>query len=345
MMKWPHLAPALVHIGAIYAPNILRELRDLVFWSLDGWEAQSLCPDKALVRWLLEPKAVGRDGRWWELFVDLQEKLVEAQNRGDILITVATGLSTAEQLMPGVLPNTRSLLANAWEWAPPLDFARNTVRAAGNWWPVVAVEWLETEERVLQGPSLNKPDFATLNTDRQREKYNARVTGDHVPTIKEEKRWAKDQGIPPESIARSIQCAGVYGATDPNDASSPAEAREAERIPSEEPRGNAEKTFRISALAPGVTRAAQGRGGRKKGSGAIDDTPRLRAMLDLLVKGQALSVHHAARKIAKSMLVTSQSRDADVSRLRGKFAKAHGTEPPTGKTWGDVAAELTVNGA
>jgi hypothetical protein len=246
-LKWPHLAPALVHIGAIYAPNILRELRDLVFRCLEGWEVQSLSPDKALMRWLLEPRAVGRDARWYELFVGLQEKLVAAQNRGEILITVATGLSTAEQLMAGVLLNTRSLVAHAWEWAAPLDFAQNAVWAAGKWWLVVTVEWVETGERALPGPPPNKVD------------------------------------------------------------------------------------------------AAQRRGGRKRGSGAIEDTPRLLDMLDLLDKGQARSVHDAACKIAKSMVETSQSRVADISRLRGKFARAYGTEPPAGKTWGDVAAELKGN--
>ena len=92
-----------------------------------------------------------------------------------------------------------------------------------------------------------------------------------------------------------------------------------------------------------MKRANQSRGGRKKGSGAIDDAPWLRAMLDLLVNGQAPSVHDAAGKIAASMPGTSQSRDADINRLRRKFAKVYGTKPPEGKTWGDVAVELTGN--
>lgn len=100
-------------------------------------------------------------------------------------------------------------------------------------------------------------------------------------------------------------------------------------------------------LAPasdaGATRAAPGSRGRKKGSGSIDDRENLRAMLRLLASGEAHSVHDAARNIAGSIVRSSQSRDADISRLRRKFARDHGTEPPAGKTWSDVAAELNGN--
>jgi hypothetical protein len=134
------------------------------------------------------------------------------------------------------------------------------------------------------------------------------------------------------SLGWSLPSELVDIATHATVGSPPVVAREA--TTAAHPRGNTESILK---------RANQSRGGRKKGSGAIDDAPRLRAMLDLLVKGQAPSVHDAARKIAASMSGTSQSRDADINRLRGKFAKAYGTEPSEGKTWRDVAAELNGN--
>jgi hypothetical protein len=89
------------------------------------------------------------------------------------------------------------------------------------------------------------------------------------------------------------------------------------------------------AAMPKRRRSVPIKGGvdEKKGSGAIDDTSQLRTMLDLLAMGQAASVHGAARQVAESTARTSQSRAAEIGRLLGKFAKAHGTEPPEGKTW------------
>jgi hypothetical protein len=66
-------------------------------------------------------------------------------------------------------------------------------------------------------------------------------------------------------------------------------------------------------------------------------------MLRLLAAGHANSVYDAARKVAKTMAGSSQSREADITRLRTKFAKAYGIEPPAGKTWADVEGELNAN--
>jgi hypothetical protein len=98
-----------------------------------------------------------------------------------------------------------------------------------------------------------------------------------------------------------------------------------------------------SATNAPIIGQTQRRGGRKKGSGSIDDTERVRAMLSLLASGQARSVHEAARKVAERMVGSSQSREADTARLRLKFAKDHGTEAPAGMTWADVAGELNAN--
>ena len=66
-------------------------------------------------------------------------------------------------------------------------------------------------------------------------------------------------------------------------------------------------------------------------------------MMRFLATEQARSVHDAACKVADSTGGSSQSRTAEITRIRTKFAKAHGTEPPTGNTWADVEAELKDN--
>ena len=124
----------------------------------------------------------------------------------------------------------------------------------------------------------------------------------------------------------------------------PAEAPEGDGKSSEQPVAKPEPSSRAPGSdRTGIERVSPGRGGRKKGSGSINDAERIRAMLCLLAGRQANSVHQAARKIAQSMKEPIQSRDADVSRLRSKFANDHGTEPPAGRTWADVAAELNAN--
>lgn len=86
-----------------------------------------------------------------------------------------------------------------------------------------------------------------------------------------------------------------------------------------------------------------GRSGRKKGSGRADDTEHLRAMLHLLASREATSVYAAAGKVADTITGSSQSRAADITRLRRKFARQHGTEPPEGKSWIDIESELDSN--
>ncbi len=125
-------------------------------------------------------------------------------------------------------------------------------------------------------------------------------------------------------------------------APSSAEAAETEEKSSEPAGAKPEPPLRISETSrPGAK--GIGRSGRKKGSGSIDDTEALQLMLHLLASGQANSVHDAARKVPDSIMGSSQSQAADISRLRRKFANDHGTEPPTGKTWADVAGELNAN--
>jgi hypothetical protein len=92
-----------------------------------------------------------------------------------------------------------------------------------------------------------------------------------------------------------------------------------------------------------TTNGAKGSSGRKKGSGSIDDTEKLREMLRLLADGGAKSVLDAARKVSAATVRPSQSASADTERLRHKFAKIHGTKPPEGQTWGDIADSLEIN--
>jgi hypothetical protein len=95
--------------------------------------------------------------------------------------------------------------------------------------------------------------------------------------------------------------------------------------------------------SPPIEPPARGRPGRKIGSGTIDDTERLREMLRLLAAGQTHSVHAAADRVVGTMVGVGQSRIASVTRLRTKFARDHGTNPPAGETWADVADKLKLN--
>lgn len=94
--------------------------------------------------------------------------------------------------------------------------------------------------------------------------------------------------------------------------------------------------------APPTPKPAAGRAGRKPGSGSIDDKPALARMLMLLAEGRATSVLAAARLVSSEQS-SAHSIDAEVRRLRTKFAKRWGTVPPAGKTWRDVTDELLPN--
>jgi hypothetical protein len=89
-------------------------------------------------------------------------------------------------------------------------------------------------------------------------------------------------------------------------------------------------------------RQRRGRPGRKRGSGSVDDEAALRRMLGLLAKGEEPSVLAAARTVAHAAK-SNQSVEADVARLRKKFAERWGTEPPPRKKWADVARDLDAN--
>jgi hypothetical protein len=90
------------------------------------------------------------------------------------------------------------------------------------------------------------------------------------------------------------------------------------------------------------SKPTHGRPGRKRGSGSIDDESDLRRMLDMLGKGLVPSVLAAATAVASDR-PAAHSVEADIRRLRTKFSGRWGTEPPPGKTWHDVAAELPAN--
>jgi hypothetical protein len=96
------------------------------------------------------------------------------------------------------------------------------------------------------------------------------------------------------------------------------------------------------AISAKADPARQGHPGRKSGSGSIDDEEKLRRMLTLLAVGKVPSVLAAAKAVADATK-PNQSVDSEVVRLRRKFAKRWGTEPPNGKTWADVEHELNPN--
>jgi hypothetical protein len=86
----------------------------------------------------------------------------------------------------------------------------------------------------------------------------------------------------------------------------------------------------------------RGRPGRKPGSGSIDDEEALRKMVKLLAAGEARSVLAASERVAGEGKPI-QSHAANMGRLRRKFAKRWGTDPPEGKTWAEFDQELNTN--
>ena len=97
----------------------------------------------------------------------------------------------------------------------------------------------------------------------------------------------------------------------------------------------------VSASVPDAVAPKKGRRGRKPGSGSFDDEEALLEMLRLLASNKAKSVHAATRCVVTSgMAKRIGSEESVVNRLRNKFAARFGTQPPSGKTWGDIAVEL-----
>jgi hypothetical protein len=86
-----------------------------------------------------------------------------------------------------------------------------------------------------------------------------------------------------------------------------------------------------------VRPASRGRGGRRPGSGSIDDTELLREMLRLLAEG-ALSANAAAVVVARSS--HGQSPGAVKERIYKKFRREIGVDLPQGKRWSDIGIEF-----
>jgi hypothetical protein len=92
---------------------------------------------------------------------------------------------------------------------------------------------------------------------------------------------------------------------------------------------------KIDAPPISASEVSKSKRGRKPGSGTMDDSAALRRMLHLLATGTAPSVLAAAKTVAAEKR-PSHSADADIARLRKKFATRWRTEPPQGQTWADV---------
>jgi hypothetical protein len=180
--------------------------------------------------------------------------------------------------------------------------------------------WMSGRRLFQEGQEFNDRLFVTDQNLRNLRLLNALgmryYDEDPVIELRIFARWAISIGwtLPREFADLAI------GANDESSRIAPDELKNG---PSQDPRGHADA----------ILKRAKGRVGRKKGSGAIDDTPQLLTMLELLATGRAASVHNAARQAAELIPRTSQSPAADIGRLRRKFAKAYGTEPPEGGTW------------
>jgi hypothetical protein len=114
--------------------------------------------------------------------------------------------------------------------------------------------------------------------------------------------------------------------------------------PATESTGAVGAAHALEGRATAGERSQLAKGGRKPGSGSIDDETALRRMLKLLATGKHPSVFAAAREVAVERM-PHQSADADVDRLRRKFRKRWGTDPPEGQTWADVDVNWTRIGS
>jgi hypothetical protein len=85
----------------------------------------------------------------------------------------------------------------------------------------------------------------------------------------------------------------------------------------------------------GEPKASRSHGGRRKGSGAIDDVQSLKGMLRLLSTDDATSVWDAAGKVSKS-LPSGQSETANWARIYRKFRERYHVRPAEGMTWSDI---------
>lgn len=93
--------------------------------------------------------------------------------------------------------------------------------------------------------------------------------------------------------------------------------------------------------APTQTQRGGGKGGRRPGSGAIDDSQWLARMLELLATGTATSVNAASKMVAHDAIGASENTKR--LRLGRKFSYKYGVQPPPGKTWQDVQHEFNTN--
>jgi hypothetical protein len=122
-----------------------------------------------------------------------------------------------------------------------------------------------------------------------------------------------------------------------------AEELKAPRAPTAAPPTRSAPTALPLTTTPYASPAARrrGKGGRRPGSGKIDDTEFLVRMLGLLAAGDAVSVHAAAKLVAAD--ATGASKGANILRLHRKFSTEYGLAPPPGKTWRDVQGESPTN--
>jgi len=208
-LRWSHLAPALVDIGEIYQPAVLSELQDLIFQGQNErgrWMGPS--PDKALIQWMLNP--VVYQPRCWDLFEELQVELIAAQHRGEIVITVLSGLASIEQLVPGALPDARSLAPYAW--ISPLNFAKNTVKVANGEWQVIAIVRVIIQQ---SAPAAEQPASATVkraprpaDPDAEYCKHRDHFVATHrrYPSQSDDEQWCKEHFLlPARDKARDLR--------------------------------------------------------------------------------------------------------------------------------------------
>lgn len=146
MESFNHLAPALARLAQAYHPTLWDELKGIIHnWEIKKYNEVpfwgrnvSPTPDAAALKWLHDPYGMGNDEyRAWQIFDELQDFLLDATYRREILVTVARELDAAVELVPGLL---QAKFNNGWR-VFPFDFWQNRVNVSTEWYPVIAVAW------------------------------------------------------------------------------------------------------------------------------------------------------------------------------------------------------------
>jgi hypothetical protein len=220
-----------------------------------------------------------------------------------------------------------------WEWRPAWDYLEELRRLCE--WGRIEVYGHQVDE-LWRRPISDEPDrvprsaFFDYRLDQQLGGQHGQLS-DHLSSPKwQNLRFFGDTPATWQAALESGELnAPKLAIASATSASSPTPVATANTAPP--PASNATNSSTPAPRPPPIR-------GRRRGSGAIDDSGLLDRMLGLLVAGSAVSVNDAASKVAAGAKGTSET--AIRGRLWRKFKAVLGLQPPPGKTWCDVQHEF-----